>query len=246
MTRHVIHTHTQTGFTLIEMTMVMMIIGLLLTGLIPTLSAQMESRRINETRKQLDEIKESLIGFAIINGRFPCPTNGTALSGDELITGSGLAATCTLSSSNAARGVLPWATLGVNETDAWGRRFTYRITANFADGADGTGEAACAVTAGVSFQLCSNANLNVKTTTGGSSVAVNVPAIVVSHGANGLGAYPVGGGATIGTATGDERENADDDNTFISKDFSPSYDDLVVWISPNVLFNRMVTADKLP
>jgi len=228
------------GFTLVEIAMVLMIIGLLLGGLIPTLSAQMESQRINETRKQMSEIKDALTGFAVINGRLPCPSSGTTASGEELITGSGVSATCTLT-----KGVLPWATLGMNETDAWDRRFTYRVTANYADGADGTG-ASCAITTGVSFQLCSVANLNVFSTSGGSTVAANVPAVVVSHGKNGLGAYPVGGGAAISGATGDEGENADDDNIFVSKDFSPSYDDIVIWLSPNTLLNRMVAAGKLP
>lgn len=220
--------------------MVMLIIGLLLGGLIPTLSAQMETQRISETRRQLDEIKEALAGFALINGRLPCPADGTASGGNELVTGTGTTATCTLT-----KGVLPWSTLGVPETDGWGRRFTYRVAANFADGADGTG-ASCNIATGVSFQLCSSANLNVKSTSAGSNVAANVPAVVVSHGKNGLGAYPAGGGAQISTATGDEEENTDDNNTFVSKDYTSDFDDQVVWLSPNILFNRMVAAGKLP
>lgn len=223
--------------------MVLAIVGLLISGLIPALSAQMESQRINETRKQLGEIKDALTGFAVINGRLPCPSGGTTASGEEQVAGSGVSAVCTLT-----QGVLPWATLGVNETDAWGRRLTYRVTANFADGADGTGSTSCTITAGVSFQLCSNANLDVLSASGGggSTVAANVPAVVVSHGKNGLGAYPGGGGVQIGAATGDESENADDNNTFVSKDFSTSYDDIVIWLSPNVLLNRMVAAGRLP
>lgn len=231
----------QSGFTLVEMAMVMLIIGLLLGGLMPTLSAQMEAQRIEETHQQMNEIRDALVGFAVINGRLPCPADGTAAGGDELVTGSGAAATCTLT-----KGALPWGTLGVNETDGWGRRFTYRVAANFADGADGTGAGSCSVSAGVSFQLCSIANLNVLATSGGSNVAANAPAVVVSHGNNGLGAYPGGGGNAIGTASGDEGENTDDDNIFVSKDYSPIFDDQVIWLSPNILLNRMVAAGRLP
>ncbi len=234
--------HNQRGFTLLEMAVVLMIVGLLLGGLIPTMSAKMESQRINETIKQMGEIKDALTGFAVINGRLPCPSNGGGASGEEVITGSGVTATCTLT-----KGVLPWTTLGVNETDAWSRRFTYRVTADFADGADGTGVATCTVASGVSFQLCSTGNLNVFNTSGGSSVAAKVPAVVVSHGKNGLGAYPAGGGAQIGIATDDEAKNTDDNNDFVSKDqVQNGFDDLVVWLSPNILFNRMVAAGKLP
>jgi len=233
------------GFTLVEMAIVLAIVALLLGSLLPTISGQIEQQRRNETRKQMDEIKEALIGYAVINGRLPCPANGATASGNESITGTGTALTC-----NLTKGVLPWATLGVNESDGWGRRFTYRVshgaTSNFADGADGTG-AACSITAGISFQLCSSANINVLATSGGSSVAANVPAVVVSHGPNGLGAYPAGGGTQIGTATGDEDENANDDDTFVSHDqVQNGFDDLVIWLSPNTLINRMVTVGKLP
>ena len=229
------------GFTLVEMAIVLFIVALLLGGLLPTISGQVEQQRINETRKQLDDIKQALIGFAIINGRLPCPANGILPSGDEVTSGG----SCSLT-----KGVLPWATLAVNETDAWGRRFTYRVshggTSNFADSVDGTDPTACAVTAGVSFQICSSANLNIEATSGGTNVATAVPAVVVSHGKNGLGAYPANGGTQIGTATGDEEENSDDNNTFVSKNFSQTFDDVVVWISPPVLINRMVTAGRLP
>ena len=54
----------QAGFTLVEMAIVLMIVGLLLGGLLVPLSAQMEQRNVTETRKQLDEIQQALIGYA--------------------------------------------------------------------------------------------------------------------------------------------------------------------------------------
>lgn len=239
------------GFTLVEISIVLAIVALLLGGLLPTISGQVERQRINETRKQLDEIKEALIGYALINGRLPCPADGTIATGQsgagvEATTGTGSAMTCSNITGNAAWGVLPWATLGVGETDAWGRRFTYRVTAAFADGTDGSGTASCSVTTGVSFQLCSSGNLNVWTSSShSSSVASNIPAIVISHGTDGYGAYTSNGNQISG-ASGDEGDNANNDNNFVSHDFTPTFDDLVTWISPGVLMNRMVTAGKLP
>src|SRR3989339_201838 len=117
------------GFSLVEMAIVLAIVGLLLGGLIPTLSAQMESQRINETRKQLDEIQQALVGYAIINGRLPCPAkatlaSGLANAGVEATTGNTCA--CVNSSGSTVAdtsalactgttvtGVLPWATLGI-------------------------------------------------------------------------------------------------------------------------------------
>ena len=239
------------GFTLIEMAMVLLIVGLLLGGLLVPLSAQMEQRNISETRKILDEIQQALIGFAIINGRLPCPADGTIPTGQpnagQEATVPGPPKVCTSVVGNNAVGVLPWATLGVNETDAWGRRYTYQVTANWADSTDGTG-AACNIPFGVSFQLCSSANLNIRATVGGTSLTSNlVPAVIVSHGKNGYGAYTQNGGARLGASPdADEVDNSDDTVNFIYKTTTPTFDDLVVWISPNVLLNRMVAAGKLP
>lgn len=237
------------GFTLLEMAVVLMIIGLLLGGLIPTLSAQMDGQRSNKTQKQLNEIKDAINGFAVINGRLPWPACGTIAAGQanagiELSPAS--APLCTSGASDIS--VVPWATLGVEETDAWGRRFTYSVTPEFADSTDGTGVATCSIATGVSFQLCSTATLEVRASSpAGAIVASDIPAVIVSHGINGLGAYQPVGSAKISGATGDELENSDNDNTFVSKDqVQGGFDDLVVWLSPNTLANRMVTAGKLP
>lgn len=248
-----IHRRTR-GFTLIEMAIVMMIIGLLLAGLIPTLSAQVESRRISETRKQLDEIKEALVGFVIINGRLPCPadallTTNQSNAGKEARSGT----VCANTSNNMAKGVIPWATLGVNETDAWGRRFTYRIASYFADEYSSSSTYGTACTpipppSQASFALCSTGNLVVAASaTYSASITDNAPAVIVSHGANGLGAFlPNGEKIPIAGASSDEAANADNNNDFVYHDVTSNFDDQVIWLTTNILFNRMVTAGKLP
>ncbi|MGB7650451.1 MAG: type II secretion system protein [Gallionella sp.] len=237
------------GFTLIEMAMVLMIIALVLGGLLPTISAQIEQQRNAETRKQLAEIREALLGFAVANNRLPCPADGTLNTGVEATTNAGAALVCSsITALTASGGVLPWATLGVSETDAWGRRFTYRVTSAFADGADGTNDAAaaaCPTSTGVSFKLCSQANLNILVSAAGANIAANLPVIVVSHGKNGLGAYTQQGVQLTG-ATGDELENANTTNSFVSHETTPTFDDLLVWIPPNLLVSRLITAGKLP
>jgi prepilin-type N-terminal cleavage/methylation domain-containing protein len=218
------------GFTLVEMAIVLLIVGLLLGGLLVPLTAQMEQRNVTQTRKALDEIQQALIGYAIINGRLPCPADGTIATGQ---TNAGVEkSTC---GTGVNGGVLPWLTLGVNETDAWGRRFTYRVTPVFA-------------TLGTPFQLSSSPNLNVGLTPGATDVAANVPAVIVSHGKDGLGAFTPSGQQIqpVPAATNEQGDNVDNDDNFVSHDFTTTFDDLVVWISPNILFNRMVTAGKLP
>ena len=241
------------GFSLVEMAIVLAIVALLMAGLLPTISGQVERKHNNDTRKQLEEIRQALIGFTLINGRLPCPADSSIATGQpgagrEAQSGTGRTIACANISGNAAWGVMPWATLGVGETDAWGRRFTYRVTAKFADGADGDGSS-CSVEAGVSFQLCSSANLYVYTdATHSSKVADGVPAVVVSHGSNGYGAYtPAGNQLSIpGANHQDEADNADNNNSFVSHDTTPTFDDLVTGIPPNILGERMVAEAKLP
>ncbi len=221
----------QAGFTLVEMAIVLVIIGLLLGGLLMPLGAQMEQRRISETQKALDEISQALLGFVIANKYIPCPADPSLASG---AAGAGqarafAAGACTGGSS----GVLPWATLGVSETDAWGNRYTYRVTVVFADTT-------------TFFTLSSPGDSTIHATSGGTLIASAIPAVIVSHGKNGSGAYNTAGTQLAVSADADEVENSDSDTDFVSKTPTATFDDLVAWISPNILFNRMVTAGKLP
>ena len=47
-------------------------------------------------------------------------------------------------------------------------------------------------------------------------------------------------------ASGDELENANGNLTFVSRTFGDSFDDLLTWISPNILKAKMVAAGRLP
>lgn len=240
----------QGGFTLVEMAIVLVIVGLLLGGLLMPLSTQIEQRRIAETQKALEEIKEALLGFAIANGRLPCPASATLATGTEPAI---IATGCT----NLA-GVLPWATLGVNETDSWGHRYTYRVTKEFTRTIPqvtfpGAGCSPPPNPTLAAFALCSQGDIKILSTGGGNTLASTIPAVVISHGKNGNGAYTSQGTQMPGGADADELDNqltaagtSTANNNFISKTLTATYDDLTLWLSPNILFNRMVTAGKLP
>jgi prepilin-type N-terminal cleavage/methylation domain-containing protein len=226
------------GFTLVELAIALAVIALLLGMLIVPLNAQIDQQRLNDTRKQLDQITEAILGFAVANGRLPCPAvattpNTTANAGTENYTspacnGAGV----------VRAGVVPWATLGLPEVDAWGRRFTYVVTADFADNPTGGLQASITLTEGGSINVTSG---------GGSPVALasGVAAVIVSHGKNGYGAFQTDGAQFAGAA-GDELENANGNAAFISKVPEPAFDDVVAWVSPNILKSRMVAASRLP
>lgn len=241
---------SQNGFTLIEMAIVLMIVGVLLGGILVPLSAQMDQRNNSDTQKALSEIKDALIGYAMANGQLPCPANPTDVTG--VTSTAGIARTPPCTSTNST-GVLPWATLGVNETDAWGNRYTYRVTSYFADSvASATYGSGCTPNPAptlASFALCSVGNLNVWSSAAKvTNIAGGVPAVIISHGKNGAGAYTPQGTQLPRGSNADELENSDGsaDYDYVSHAPTPTFDDLVVWISPNILYNRMVAAGKLP
>ena len=218
------------GFSLIEMAFVLVIITLLLGGLLVPFTTQVEQRRITETNKAMEEIKEALLGFALVNGRLPCPAQSEIIGTEQ-----------TFPCANNA-GFLPWGSLGVNKQDAWGRLYRYVVSPAFSN---------------APFTLASPTTLTIQTRdTAGALInlsSVNaLPVVIISHGKNGYGGTNIDGGAVIAATSADEVTNATGANNFVTRTItSPGaglaeFDDLVTWLSPNILFNRMVSAGKLP
>lgn len=110
----------------------LVIVALLLGGLLLPLSAQIELRNINDNRKAMAEIREALLGYAAVHGRLPCaakPDLASQASGAGVEMTRGAGGPC---DPSVLAGVLPWVTLGVSENDAWGRRYSYRVSSTFA------------------------------------------------------------------------------------------------------------------
>ncbi len=74
--------------------------------------------------------------------------------------------------------------------------------------------------------------------------------MILSHGANGFGAINSGGAANPAPTSADELENSNINDDFVFR--TPTqpgpneFDDLVTWISPNILYNRLIAAGRLP
>lgn len=197
------------------MAIVLTIVALLLGGLLPTLSGQMERQHRNETRKYMNDVRDALLGYALVHKYLPCPDGN----------GDGSAeATCTTTASQI--GTLPYKDLGVTDKDAFGGVLIYAVTKEFAD----SGSPFTLSTVGVAntMRVCTTAACTANLTN-------NAVVVIVSRGAN-----------WGSPAVGDETENTDPDTDFVSHDFATNFDDLVVWLSPNILFNRMVAAGQLP
>ena len=264
-------TRRQKGFSLIELAIVLFIVGLLLGGLLNPLATSVEAEQRQTTMDKLDEIKDALAGYAIINGRLPCPdcpdnTIGTCNAGG--IVNDGIEDRSGSTPTQVCRtdvGNLPWAELGVVGHDEWENYYTYQVSPNFSR--ESNTSACGTATAGMSFELCTSGNIDIRDTynnpyAGTPNIADNVIAVVVSHGKNffssaqqdqevenyGRNPVSINTGSTILSSYTASNYDA---NVFIKREYSLSnnnvtYDDMLVWLSPNTIMNKMVSAGKLP
>jgi len=213
------------GFSLMEMAIVLTIVGLLLAGLLPTLSGQIEIQRRNETAKQLNEIRDALFGYAVINGKLPCPT----YTADPADANYGVAqATCP--AVPTAEGYLPWKTLGVPEMDPWGIKRTntasdwkgywrYRVDRQFASA--------------VTLSDTTLDSLVVKDTAGNALTSTSERPIAILYS---TGPDLIPNGLNTGTFNDEYQSDAP----------GSGFDDMLIWLSRPQLINRMVAAGKLP
>lgn len=250
------------GFTLIEMAVVLLVVTLLLGGLLVPLSTQIEQRKISETQKLLEDAKEALVGYAaghfsITDNRpyLPCPDLMISILGK--IPNDGQEDRCSASDASCVdgqcvypEGNLPWVTLGISPTDSWGNKLHYRVSNSFSSASVADG-----------ITLTSTGDIRICPTTGCAAAQAtgnNIPAVILSYGSNGWGALSENGTQRASPTSTDERENvfpylAGYTNTiFVSRTQTQTgtgageFDDIVTWLSPNILFNRMIVAGRLP
>lgn len=255
----------QYGFTLIEMAIVLLIIGALLSYTFMPLRAQLETANIKEARGKLAQIEEAIYGFAIANGRLPCPTlpgqGGLSLPQDPP------------DACNSAIGFVPAGSLGLKgETncdgllvDPWGRPYRYSVTDDDANG-DGNDDFVVRnqlqdtnvgiANATPDLRVCRNLGAACNSATAAADViADDVVAVIFSMGTKsransatenenageggtlastcGLSAYPIGNDRFYYAAK--RREIA-----------GQEFDDQLIWISPHILYGKLLQAGQIP
>lgn len=242
-------TFARRGFTLIELAIVLFIVALLLGGMLLPLSAQQDIRARQETDKLLAETRDALLGYVVVNGSLPCPDTNFDGAAD------GSSGACT-----AQEGDFPYQTVGTTQADGWGYRLRYRVSSAF------SGTIALTSASDIS-NLISIITRGDDPTTGGSTEAkkenalATAPAVIYSVGKNGYGGTPRGGGTVSSPTAGTDEALNNSGTKKVSRSPMPitsgcadnevegtplcEFDDQLVWLSANTIFNRLVAAGKL-
>lgn len=137
--------NSQNGFTLVEMAIVLLIVGVITVACIRMALPLLDMARRMETTEKIEKIQEALALYAIQNYRIPCPgdpventanpfSNGFGFEKNNGIALPNAASRCGIGAATAWRGVVPFETLGIPRDmarDAWGNYFTYAVSPAF-------------------------------------------------------------------------------------------------------------------
>jgi type II secretory pathway pseudopilin PulG len=201
----------ESGMTLIDIAIVMMVIGLLLVPAIQTYNTWKFNRQVGTTSSNRLAINKAIADFFFINGVYPCPAlpnlgPNDAAYGDSNCAGTNIDAVTRM-------GAVPWATLNIPASmalDGFKNKFTYAVSRHQTEVAtwNTTGALLIRGRNSLGASRCENfAIYNINTV---------AHYIIVSHGASGVGARTAEGAlrnACSGVTV--DGENCDNDNTFV-------------------------------
>lgn len=224
------------GFTLIEMSIVLVVIGLIIGGTISAVTPILQNSKATETKGRIEKIEAALQVYAMRFSCLPCPAADNSATGVAQFVGlaSGCGTSCT-----ADFGAVPWATLGIARSeisDAWNNRIRYHVTPDLIE-ANGMNRDGTDYTplGGITVRERNNAGALVDVTTEAAYV-------LVSHGRNGDYGFNIESAVqSPGDATHtDETENNNADLFYvqgqnIAIEGATYFDDFVVFRSKPVL-----------
>lgn len=249
------------GFTLIELMVVLVILTVLLSGLALPIAAQLQMRRQEEARRQIDDAREALLGFAVAHARLPCPAS-PASGGEESFAEGGDA-----SNGNCSHfhdGYLPGAALGLAPLDAGGfvrdpwagprNRLRYAVfgagsavngVVNPLTRANGMQSATLAGLAAAPHYLFICASGTAASASGCGPAANQLTRraafVVLSLGANAGSTPPAGS---------DEARNVAGNPVFVYREAAlaagEEFDDVLRWVPVHLVVNRLLLAGRLP
>ncbi len=241
------------GFTLIEVAIVLLIGGILLSSASALLLTYMKKVQISTTEKRLEAIQDAMQLFLNLNGRYPCPADpadglDTADFGVEQPIG-GVSCTTPTTAGRGGRnivyGSIPVRTLNLPDDfigDAWGGRFSYAVTKALAE--TGTFNR----TEGAITIVDRNNNPVVRDPADAAADPGVVQYTIVSHGKNNSGATSLDGQQISACVPAvQEGENCNNDDTFrstllVSGAMDNNYNDDIVRYRAITAFGEWIPA----
>lgn len=178
-------TRHKNGFTLLEMSIVLLILSLMLGGVLAALTQDSRIRQKEQLKMKMDTIEQALLAYVKKSSTYalPCPAAFVAQSnaGFGAAAASGCA-TLTYTDGTTASGSVPVRTLGLSDDfafDPWGNLFTYSVST------------AAATTNALSTTYPTKETLGTisMTDTVGSTITTVAIATLVSHGPDGFGSF---------------------------------------------------------
>jgi len=285
---------SQSGFTLVEIAIVLLIVAILLGYTVALFPQQQQLKQYRALNMEMDRIIEAVIGFAQVNGRLPCPAIPSSVGIEVFNYVDGCA---------NYGGFVPANTLGLDGRlnadslliDPWGNPYRYYVSDRDFNGnglsdfvwpgemrlvglVDSDGD--YYIDLDGRYLICDGAGTTTNNKCTGATTVfgtyldngdadddryAGAPFVLLSMGKN-----------WTDTPVGDELENSGNSLTkddlsmtdgpsgaqYVLKDVgSPAYqttfvrrpggladdfDDVVRWVSPNILFSRMIQAGQLP
>ena len=261
------------GFSLVEMAVVLAIVGVLMSSLMLTLSAQTELRNFSEAQNRLEAAREAVLAYAIANGRLPCPAT-SASAGLEVRLGTGVCGATGSAlehyggvSGGVTYGLLPAVTIGYQPVDSggfaadgWGNRIRYAVSrvttpsfsANYTNKTNmqtnGLSVLPNDLVICASSQTISPGSSPPSCGSAASVTSQNtVVAVLYSPGKNGATTLALG----VDEAVNENRSGANN-AVFVSHVPATStaangeFDDQVIWIPIGMLYSRLIAAGLLP
>lgn len=251
----------QTGFSLVELSIVILVMGLLLGGLVMPLAKQRDNAKIRDGLELLNAAKEAIEGFALTNGYLPCPATPASAGSSAAIAGA----------CSVQHGFVPATTLNLTGqrnddnllVDPWGAPVRYSVSNSDVDGDSNwdfvtAGEmpdvtmpllvpdlVVCSTAAGSSAGACGSVS---------TTLTQGAPVVLYSLGKDWANFSSADQVENVGTNLGGGSSGANyrvaSDRVFVSRRKSElsgaEFDDLVVWIAPATLYGRLVDTGHLP
>lgn len=210
-----------TGFTLLELSIVLIIASMLLMLTFNSGRYFLEQNHIKATHVKLESIQNALDIYLIQNGRLPCPAGLALSTGEELSSCTTSSSTSGLFVSNGvARGWIPYEELNLTSDmayDSWGDKITYSVSTDTV----------------VDFKKMADSfnGISIYDNTTSKLITNKAVCSINSHGKNKLGAYNKSGSriSTSGISTSEDvnvPSLANDSSLFVYFSDYKTYDDI--------------------